>query len=173
MAKKPRAKESSLEKYVRMLKRLGFKKVLEIPFTMPGGRNEKFFVFYHTKHSILFKFDTFLGLQVRDGVFYFNWKCGISISDPDELRARIGTFNGHWASSGRRNVLVGYDYIMKADHVRETIVEMERYGTFMSPWIESQPLDLTHYGDPHYARVVVTNERIMTLPAEVRKALLL
>ncbi len=164
---------TALEKYIKMLRRLGFKKALEIPFEMPGHgsvRNEKFFVFYQPKDAILCRFDTYLGSQVRDGSYYFNWKRRIP---EDEVYARLGTFNGHWSMHGRRNVLVGYDYIMRFDHVREMIAKFKKCGEFVFPWIEKPHVRLIHYGDPVNTHEKAHAERVMMLPPSIRQMFLL
>lgn len=149
---------TSLEKYIRMLKRLGFRQVLEIPFTMPGDRSEKFFVFYQPEDAILLGFDTRLGIQVNSGTFYFNWRIGIS--EEELYRDRpVSLPEGYWSDVGERNVYVGHDYVPGHD-ISAVIETMKKYGTFISPWVESQDIDFSRHFDRE------------SLPPEVRKAIL-
>lgn len=160
---------SPLEKYIRMLKRLGFRQVLEIPFTMPGDRSEKFFVFYHKRDAVLLAFETFLGAGVKAGNFYYNWK----------RRVRDGTVykrkllcEGHWSSRGSRNIFVGSHYLPAHD-VRAVLCRFRNNGTFVTPWIEGQRVHFAHSGDSHDEYDRVTAERIKLLPEQVRKMFLL
>jgi len=149
---------SSLEKYIQILKRLGFKKVLEIPFEVLGDRHEKFFVFYHKRDAILLHFDTVLGSRPRDGNFYFNWKR--RISEGGVYKRRILP-EGYWSMHGKRDVFVGSDYVPGHD-IRSVMTRLKQNGVFVSPWIEKPRISLE-----------LTTERIQLLPTEVRKALLL
>ena len=159
-----------------MLERLGFKKTLEIPFEMPGHdgvRNEKFFVFYQPRDAILLAFETYLESGVGNGVFYFNWKRGISESSV-YLR-RVLSSGGHWSMLGKRDVFVGNEYFSGGNtyRVSRVVSRLKRYGTFVSPWIETQPVSLTHCGDSPNNHALITDERVMMLPPSVRKVFLL
>lgn len=165
-----------LERYVEMLQKSGYRRVLEIPFTMPGDRLEKFCVFYNATDGILFKFDTYLEYRLNAGNFYFNWQC--SIPEEDVYRLRILP-EGHWSSKeGRRNVFVGNDYVSPGGHdIRTVTIALRQRGRFVTPWIERPPIDLSHPGDQCgnslSARQLVTKDRMRMLPASVRSAMAL
>lgn len=161
---------SPLEKYIRMLERLGFRKVLEIGFTMPGegkDRNEKFLVFFHKRDGLLLQFNTYLGMRVNDGALYYNWKRCIPEAKVYERRLIC---EGYWSMHGKRNVLVGSHYL-PAYNVRAVLSQLRKNGKFLSTWTEAQRIRLTHYGDLRNEHSEVTASRTKMLPPEIRRAL--
>lgn len=159
--------ESSLEKYIRMLRGLGFEKALEIAFSMPGERNEKFLVFYHKRDAILLTFDTHLGSQ-HNGNIYYNWRARV----PDKVYKQPPFISGHWSERGKRDVFVGRHFLPRSN-LRAVLNRFRKSGAFVSPWVEKPHISLTHYGDPILEHERIHAERVMKLPARVRKMFLL
>lgn len=68
-----------LTKYQAIIEKLGFRKVLELPFTghSYGGEaapQEKFFVYFRDNGGVLLCFDTHNTDRLNGGSFYYNWK---------------------------------------------------------------------------------------------------
>lgn len=174
-----RPEKTKLETYLEDVERLGFKKVLELPFIDRGGKEEKFFVYFHPRDALLLKFDTYWGLQIHDGRLHYNWRRRCSFK---EVYERHLLSSGHWVTE---DIYVGDHHIPEAN-LRRTLRAFRANGKFLRPWIESPFLDLVHHGDylhgqrlgdhlhnvdRHVEYKKLSAERAQMLPPEVRTAL--
>jgi hypothetical protein len=88
---------SKLTKYQAVIEKLGFRKVLELPFTghkygSEEAPQETFFVYFRDNGGVLLCFDTYNTDSVNGGHFYYNWK-------PNDIKDKYAyhvTSSGGW-----------------------------------------------------------------------------
>lgn len=128
--------QMAIKDYIDVIEGIGFSLVLRVPFVSRWKEDDTFFMFWR-EDGILLEFDTFHGATVNGGKFYYNWKP----HNHKEYYHCIssGGFvkdSGEWA---------GYHDCREA--VRHHISLLEKYGSFIKPWIKPPFMHLTHHGD--------------------------
>jgi len=154
---------STLDRYVEVVDKNGFRCVLCIPFKS-GEADEEFFVFFHDD-GLLLAFDTYRGKVNRSKVYY-NW-------DPNKGAKESGEYYRYISSGGFKGDVWCGDHdgrealLLKLNRLRE-------HGSFVSPWKNRPWLWLLHHGDekvPNYSYEEINKERIAMLPADVQEAI--
>jgi hypothetical protein len=163
----------SVERYLRIAQKLGFKVVLEIPFTGHGygdvPTSEKLYFLW--RDGILLKFDTYRTTGVNSADFYYNWRPTTKEREYGITSSGCGHEDGIWAGhhDGREGL---------AFHLRQ----LEANGEFLKIWKHPQFLWFLHYMDTRDAKGESTDKydynainaaRFAMLPDEVRAAILL
>lgn len=158
---------NTVDRYVRVIKSLGFEQVLDFPFV---GRSwgdesppsEHLYVFFDRKRGILLKFDTHGSERVNGGKFYYNW------------RPRNGTTSGVISSghfSHEDNAVWVGDHDCR-EGVKFHIQELERHGDFVTPWVDGSWLSwLSIYTDERDDFKTTAPERLNLLPVWVLEAI--
>jgi hypothetical protein len=179
--------------YIRIVKEEGFELILEDEFQ---GKEfaDSLYVFWHPD-GILLCFDTYWNHKsVNGGKFYYNWR-----PDSEVLEDRPWRFtsSGHYTYPG--GALAKHDpqawdrakekgeVFWSGDHdcregLRHHLKMLRKHGTFLTPWIESPFLWLTHYADKDgldehdhdaYAKMAdaKTLERFEKFPEQVKEQL--
>lgn len=168
------------------VKTLGFERLLEMPFVGRDDQNERFFVFYHQKNTILLTFDSWKGVEIRRGAFHYQWKRHCTMEEY-YMRPSL-TSSGGWEPYSRGNepdIFVGFHWIPDKDLI-SSIAVLKQHGDFLPKWVRSQSIDLTHYGDflpgrgliekqfgkvNHKKYIELQQQRMGLLPREVRETL--
>lgn len=158
----------SLSYYMSVAESIGFKTVLEVPFTTKSAwderaRNEKLFVLW--RDGILLVFDTYNTDGVNGGNFYYNWQ-----------GSREKHFNVLSSGGPARNDLsiwVGHHDCREG--LKFHIRQLEAHGRLLPKWVERPFMWLLHHGDTAnnkpYDYKAINTERIALLPREVREAI--
>lgn len=170
---------NTIDTYLAIAKGVGFKVVLELPFTVKQSydeqpRDEKLFVLWRAD-GILLVFDTF-EKDVNGGNFYYNWlahqygdrhgatSSGSYILPPGKKWSEVEMTNLVWA--GSHDCREGLKF-----HIRQ----LEKYGKFLPKWEGKPFLWLLHHGDhandKPYDYEAINKERIAMLPPEVQEAI--
>lgn len=195
---------NTVDRYHRIIGEIGFEKVLEIQFASERWKetecqNERLYIFWRKKGGLLLSHDTFEGKNVNSGKVYFNWHPNESGSIPErasgwyriendtgevpysesypngelttdpEVLARMRRYKEKW---DREAVWAGDIDCREA--IRHRIRELERTGTFVTPWKFRPFLWLLHYEDKrtsHKYYKQINEERIAILPEFVQQAI--
>ena len=154
---------NNLDNYLRIIKEEGFKIIFKEDFL--GDRaQESLFVLWHDD-GILLSFDTYEGVRVNGGAFYYNWKP--KSSNPQDWHG-IYTESGHFNSE--KGTWIGHHDCREA--IRLRLSDLRENGTFIKPWIGKQFLWLMHYvdtKDKDYDYETISGKRFDRLPENVRK----
>ncbi|MCC6934852.1 MAG: hypothetical protein IT406_04160 [Candidatus Yanofskybacteria bacterium] len=164
---------NDLERYLRIVAAEGFTEVLRVPFTVENNygssgsevKQETLFVFFHDRDGILLVFDTYDGVRVNSGHFYYNWIP--NWIQPEEPLMRV-LWSGKWR--GER-FWVGHHDCREA--LRFNLRRLRQRGSFVPTWQEQPFVWLLHYGDyPHgkeYDYDTIMQERLFLLPKWVQQ----
>lgn len=150
--------------YQKIILSIGFELALEIPFNacsyMSKSRDEKLFVYVNREKGILLTFDTFEGVHVNSGDFYYCWKPTMP-SDKLHRVTSSGGFESEKNPNWRRDPeFIGKkpdDFFWFGHHdcrqaIKHHISELEANGNFMPQWPstlkkESMRTFFMHYQD--------------------------
>lgn len=179
---------NDLDRYLRIIGELGFIEVLKVSFSSPhdAGMAETFYIFLHPEKAILLEFDTYQGIRVNGGKFYYCWK----ESSKDYPRGILSSYSlesisdPNWRKDSKFNDSSPEDLYVQGNHdcreaIRYHMSNLGRYGTFINPWpaeVEGRErfLWLLHHGDTRvdgYDYKTITKERIAMMPEWARKAI--
>lgn len=151
---------NDLARYLSIIERLGFERVLEEGFVSHfDGSPERFFVFAR-RDGLLLTFDTYNGKGVNGGHLYFNWRSA------DETHPWLpGVSGGYEGPDDGPWTLVG------SHDCREALVHkirtLEERGTLIAPWVKRPFLWLLHYSDTKvegYDYTAINAKRLSLLP---------
>jgi hypothetical protein len=173
---------NSLDRYLAIANEIGFKVVLELPFSVKQcfdelHRNERLFVLWHTD-GILLVFDTYEGNRVNGGHFYYNW-----LANERGDRQGVTSSGGYVLPSGKRwQDVEGENLVWAGDHdcregLKFHIRQLRKYGKFLPKWEQRPFLWFLHHGDTankqygEYDSSKINEERIALLPLEVQEAI--
>lgn len=166
---------TSLDRYIEIIEKFGFEKVLEEEFVGDNHGDRKhdtFFVFWHKEFGLLLEFDTYSGYGVNGGKVFYNWI-------PNDKQ---GCFR--FTSSGGFNKTD----VWAGDHdCREGLItnmtSLAENGQLLPVWQRKPGATwLTHYmdhremknGESMYDRIArldaVSYSRFLKLPQHVRDA---
>jgi hypothetical protein len=191
----------ALDRYHGIICGIGFEKVLELDFVSSKWENrpEKFFIFWR-KDGLLLSHDTFNG-KVNSGHVYFNWRSNGEFKFPEKASGGLEIIDKtgevphrllYPAPTYERTtdpVILEQDRLWREKFDREgffagdidcrvgvkfQINELERTGTFLSPWLKRSHLWLLHHDDTAASRYdyqKINEERIDMLPSFVREAI--
>jgi hypothetical protein len=155
--------------YLRIVQEEGFIRVLHENF-MGNETMETFFVYWHPE-GILLCFDTYGGVNINGGNFYYNWLPSGKIED---VPWRITSSGGYteFDINGKCWVWIGHHDCREA--LRFHIRQLRQHGTFLNPWVKQPFLWLLSYGDTKqegYSYEAITRSRIEKLPDYVQTAI--
>jgi len=162
--------ENELSRYLFIIEKYGFEKVLEEDFGTKHFMSdettyEKYYIYVHRKKGLLLSFDTYTWTKkpprLNGGNVYYQWK----------------PFVDNWAeciSSGgfiRGDIWSGHHDCREA--LIHNLTKLDNRGEFVVPWVERPALWLINYGDeekkdPKYDHKKLVNERIARLPEWVQ-----
>lgn len=164
---------NTVERYVRIVKELGFEQVLTAPFT-GHTVNEMFYIFAHRDGMILC-FDTYMGSDVNGAHLYYNLEftnidhgnhCSVISSGSwveYEVDRDSRTVSGVW--SGHHDAREG---------LKHTIAKIRKNCKILTKWKDDPFLWLLHYMDTkteNYDYAAINAERLAMCPEWVRNML--
>jgi hypothetical protein len=164
-----------LDEYLRVVRDEGFELALSVPFTGKSydgepAPSETFYVFWHPKHGILLRFDTYGGSRISGGNFYYN----IDFPDSRWPEGRVTSSGGFSDNGDGTFTFVGNHDCREG--LRFHIRQLRKHGTFVNPWRHRGFLWLCHYADEtgnvgsgEHRRIA--DERIAMMPEHIRKAI--
>lgn len=150
----------TLEEYIKVIERIGFKKIYEREFEGTYSK-DTLFVYWFKEKSILLKFDSHGGDRINGGNFYYNIK-------PND----IGNFTARSSGGLRDGIWAGSHDCREA--IKHHIEMLSEQGTFLTQWVESPFLWLLHYMDSKvkgYDYKAINKQIIDQFPQEVKDAI--
>jgi len=153
---------NDLDRYVSIVERCGFEKVLEDQVAFAGNdihpaSATQYFVFAH-RDGLLLGFDTYTSGRVNSGNLYYNWR-------PRDAEAHVSIgipMGGMYHPDGHYE---GYHDCREAFVHR--LGRLRARGTFVSPWERPHPmLRLTHWAEYKGA---LPSDRLSCLPDWVKE----
>lgn len=174
---------NELDRYQAIITDLGFEQVLVVPFTVKGwrdtdpDRNEHLYVYALREKGIILVFDTYDGVRVNGGHFYYCWVPNNEKCRADNVRAtssggyRLYAGVDRFDAEDKDYYWVGYHDCREA--LRHHIGQLEEYGSFIPVWPEGHGawLWLLHHGDTRhdtYDHSAITQRRLLMLPQWVQ-----
>jgi len=167
-----------LDKYLDIVKDLGFVQVMDVPFqTEHDGKMITEHLLAYWRKGLLLMFDTYGGDHINGGHLYFNWA-------PTNQKEHVPSSGGCTKDAKGDKVIYG-DF-----DCREALVHhikfLEARGQILDPWVKQPHLWPIHYGDgreldakfggnsskrfDEYDKI--RQARLAMLPDHVRKAIL-
>lgn len=170
---------NGVDRYVRIVKDLGFEQVLDLPFTgrepcAAGAPQEHFYIFAHRDGMILC-FDTYNSKDVNGGHLYYN----IEFDGVDHANRCWATSSGSWVNyevDNERRIVSGVwaGHHDAREGLRHVIANIRKAGKLLPKWQENPFLWLLHYMDTKtegYDYDAINAERLAMVPAWVRNIL--
>lgn len=181
---------NKLDRYIRIIKELGFVEVLNVPFTGSGWGDEatvqEYQKFFAHADGMLLIFDTFNGDGVNSAKVYYAHKPNDYRADRDAYSSGgFDTISGVWPES--RHDRNPDDMYWFGDHdareaLRYKIQGLREAGQFLNPWptpkrgnrwvwaCHYMDLKELQYRDPEYQqRIEDARKRLDMLPAWVKE----
>lgn len=164
---------NDLERYRRIIEAEGFTEALRVPFTVQRDysdgvetRQETLFIFFHDRDGILLVFDTYNGVGVNGGHFYYNWV-------PNRVWQEELLWTHVVSSGGWHDERLWGGYHDCREALRFNLRRLRQHGSFLPSWQVQPFLWLLHYGDhPHgkeYDYDTIMQERLFLLPEYVQQ----
>jgi len=172
--------KDTLSDFIKYVEKIKFKKILEEDFMSDGlgiekeARKEKFYCYWHYKHSIFLMFDSYSWFDepnksVNSGTFYYNVKF-------DSSKHNYWISSGHWCElSNGEFAWAGYHDVR--DGVDSVIKGLLEKGEFLTKWVDSPVGSICHHGDwringysfgENTHSDIVTKKRIKLFPIEIQ-----